>query len=131
VWILARCQSNFQPQSNSNGVRVKFYPKTKRNGEEFWGNHVEIYYKSGLSQKEYCRQENISYWSFNSWKRKLEKSKPKNKIIEIPRDKFRSLTSASESFEIIISNNLKISIPNNFDAEVFKRIIQTVESEKC
>ena len=104
--------------------------KSKRKGKDFWEEHVETFRKSGLSQKAYCRQQSISYWSFNSWKRKLEKSKVKNNIIEIPRDKFKSLTSPPNPFEIIVSDNLKISIPDNFDPEILKQIIHAVEACK-
>ena len=109
---------------------IEMKEKSSRKGHDFWEKHVDSYKKSGLSQKAFCRQQHISYWSFNSWKRKLEKGKAKNKIIEIPQDKFKSLISVPEPFEIIISNNVKILIPDTFNPETLKQIIQAVEAGK-
>ncbi len=35
--------------------------------QDFWQRHVGKFNQSGLTQKEYCRQNSIAYWSFNSW----------------------------------------------------------------
>lgn len=98
--------------------------------KEFWENHIALYRESGYSQKAYCREQNISYWSFNSWKRKLEKEKDRDKIIEIPLAKVQSLTSEFKSFEIFLTEKITIRIPDNFNPETLKRIIQTVRPKK-
>ena len=41
-------------------------------GRSFWQKHVKAQASRGLTQREYCRPNNISCWSYNFWKRKIE-----------------------------------------------------------
>jgi hypothetical protein len=37
----------------------------------FWQEHIEIWQVSGQSQKAYCTQHQLTYPTFNYWRRKL------------------------------------------------------------
>lgn len=39
--------------------------------ERFWQAHVSAWRRSGLSQREYCKRQELGEWSFSSWKRRL------------------------------------------------------------
>ncbi|MBN2435873.1 MAG: hypothetical protein JXK07_11475 [Spirochaetes bacterium] len=56
--------------------------RSRENRNQYWQEHLKAYYTSGLSQKEYCRQEDIGYWSFNQWKRRIE-GQSKTNLTEI------------------------------------------------
>jgi hypothetical protein len=83
--------------------------------------HIEAYRKSGLSQKEYCRQKGISYWSFNSWKRRLESGI--HKAQEIPKEIIRSLSIEYKQIELILEDRMRISIPDRFSAETLRNVL--------
>ncbi|MFH0976223.1 MAG: hypothetical protein V1874_10625 [Spirochaetota bacterium] len=56
--------------------------RTTEENVKYWKSHIEKHRKSRVSQKKYCRQQEISYWSFNHWKKQI---KPKSsKLQEIP-----------------------------------------------
>lgn len=40
--------------------------------KQFWSAHIQAYKQSGLSQNEYCRQNNLQAGQFRYWNKKLE-----------------------------------------------------------
>lgn len=90
---------------------------------KFWSDRVSLYYQSGLSQKEFCRVHNISYWSFNTWKRRLDKNVEKNQIQEISPELVKKLSNSRSNLEIILNETLRVSVPDNFTEETLRRII--------
>lgn len=95
---------------------------------KYWQTHVESYQRSGLSQREYCRQQGISYWSFNSWKRRLETKN--TDLQEIPKEIVHSLSPAEEQIELIVEDRIKISIPDGFSEKTLKNILQVLGAGK-
>jgi hypothetical protein len=47
-------------------------PKAESPREPDWPQHFERWRQSGLTQSEYCRQEQLSRHRFKYWRRKLE-----------------------------------------------------------
>ncbi len=39
---------------------------------DYWSTHITAWQKSGISQNEYCRQNNIPLTSFGNWKKKID-----------------------------------------------------------
>jgi hypothetical protein len=95
--------------------------RTKEENRRYWQSHVEAYRKSGLSQREYCRQQGISYWSFNPWKRKL--GPETKKVQEIPQDIVRSISPTAKEIELILVNGIRISIPDRFSGETLRNLL--------
>ena len=102
----------------------------KKHTKDYWENHYRLFLESGLSQTEYCKQNEISFFSFNPWKRRLDKLKSNESIQEIP-IKFTANKNRDERIEIILSNKIKISIPNNFSQTTLKQIILSMEDENA
>lgn len=47
----------------------------KAQNKENWGRILLDWQKSGKSQREYCLENKLAYWSFRDWKKKLLGSK--------------------------------------------------------
>lgn len=97
----------------------------KEQRKNYWQKYYSAYIASGLTQREYCRQNNLCYWTFNSWKRKLEKLEKPTLLQEIP---FTALDKeiTQGHIEIILSDNMRLSIPDNFSSETLKRVMNTL-----
>ena len=103
--------------------------KTKREEKEkFWKRHVERYSSSGLTKKAYCLKNELSYWSFNDWKKRLNKTNQSRKLTEIPLTMVDIIPNTFDKFEIIFKENLRISIPNHFKPEVLIKIIEMLRN---
>lgn len=42
----------------------------KRHGQEFWRAHLEAWYRSELTQREYCASQGLDEKAFYRWRRK-------------------------------------------------------------
>ena len=94
----------------------------------YWGEHVKRYYDASLSQREYCRQNNLSYYSFNMWKRRIDKESASCRLTEVSRVKVKGLSQTGRSFEILLNNTIRIAIPDDFDPEVLKDTVSLFRS---
>lgn len=89
---------------------------------QFWQNHFNSWEASSLSQKKYCEESSVSYWSFKTWYAKLkpeEKTKTKSFIKLNPG---KIMNAYSGKIEIIISDRIKISVDEGISENNLKKI---------
>jgi len=98
----------------------------KTGKEFFWRKHIMSQKKSGESMSAYCREENISYWSFRLWKKKFSAlGGDSGKLIEVP----ISLEINSEknrSLEIILTSPPRIKLPEQYDPDALQKLLKTL-----
>ncbi len=91
---------------------------------EYWQKQVMLCADSGMSTKEFCRENKLSYWNFMCWKRKLrndpERTFPLVKVPELPNDHDDTTTAG---ISIIIAENLELHIQNNYHSHTLKRLL--------
>ena len=97
----------------------------KKDRREYWKQHYISFQESGLTQREYCKQKDLGYWTFNQWKRRFDKSESDMSIQEIP-IKLPLKTSSGKHIEIVLNNNIRLSIPDNFSSDTLKKIISAL-----
>lgn len=97
--------------------------------EAYWQEKVNEYIGSGLTQREFCRQQDVSYWSFNSWHRRLATPKETG-LVEVTDRVQAAQTSPAESIEILLQSGLRIRIPEQFNPEALALIVDTLEGRR-
>lgn len=90
-------------------------------GRAYWQKHVQAQAKSGLTQREYCRQNTISYWSFNPWKRRIENEVPG--FHEILPAVVRPVPERGRQIEISVNGFIKISVPDGFASDTLRKVL--------
>ncbi len=126
--------------ANTDGTTKK---KTSR--KPFWQQHLRAWSESGLTQADYCRQHQLSAAAFGWWKRQLE-GKPKARkkspaakqsergdlatvrFVEVQHRSAIDPGSNSAVYEVLLSRGRAIRVDHEFDPEVLKRLIATVEA---
>lgn len=93
--------------------------------KEYWSKHIKQFELSGLSQKKYCEQENISYWSFRTWYYKTKPEIPVKKFIKVE-NPFRIKKSAAE-ITITLYEKIRIEITEDISEEALRRIFKASE----
>jgi len=96
--------------------------KNNQERKNYWKQHLSAFKKSGLTQRKYCMQYDLGYWSFSMWKRRFEKAENGTGLHEVKTDIFKNI-SQNEKIEIIINNSIRIAVPENFSEETLKRLI--------
>ena len=117
--------------------------KTSR--RPFWQKHVRAWYQSGLTQADYCRRHQLSVAAFGWWKRQLQdKPKPRRRspgtkrpqrrrpttvqFVEVQRGPDVNTSAEAAVYEVLLSHGRAIRIGHDFDPDVLKRLIATVEA---
>lgn len=90
-------------------------------GRSFWAAHVKAQAESGLTQREYCRQNNISYWSFNPWKRRIKNEG--TGFHEISPAIVQELPDENTQIEITVNDTIMISVPDGFSSDTLSEIL--------
>ena len=103
---------------------------TKKNStRDYWLQHYKSFKTQEITQREYCRNNDLGYWTFNTWKRKFDKSETETTLQEIP-IKISPKSTQASSIEIVLENSLRILIPDNFSENTLKKIITVLRNEK-
>jgi hypothetical protein len=101
---------------------------------EKWKAHLDAYNESGLTRKEYCRRENINYWTFSDWIKKfkgrhsasppltLVKLEPSASSAESPG---RGLSFQQSPIRFWV-NGYCVEVSSHFSQETLSQLIETL-----
>lgn len=119
--------------------------KKKTSRRPFWQEHLQAWSESGLTQADYCRQHQLSAAAFGWWKRRLE-GKPKVRkrspasrppqrgnqtavrFVEVQRGPDVNTSANAAVYEVLLSQGRAIRVGHEFDPDVLKRLIVTLEA---
>ena len=108
-------------------------PCFKQPGNPEWEEHINSWKRSQLSKAEYCRKNQISYHTFNYWKKRLEKPTPPSPItlvkIEEPKEVISPFPKHREISPLPIRFWVKdfcIEVDKNFSPTVLSQLVQTL-----
>jgi len=90
--------------------------------QKSWTDRILEWEKSGLSQKEFCRQKEISFSTFHYWRKKL-KTKA-GQFVEIKVDK---AGKNNQAIVITLPNNIQIHIQHVSDSKMIGELVQSLK----
>lgn len=93
-----------------------------------WERHMTLWRQSGLSQKSYCEQNGISYWSFKNWAGKLKSKneKPSKGLVRI--DVKSGARHFSGKIEIHFGKCARIFVDGEIDPARLADLINALET---
>ena len=95
---------------------------------EFWSGHIRAWKESGLKKSEYCRQNGLSRHAFYYWQKKLDRSNGSDNTV-VPLSFMVQATGTKEkTLSLNIGQRFQIDIQDDFNCEVLKKLINTLES---
>jgi hypothetical protein len=118
--------------------------KKKTGRAAYWRKHISQWSKSGLTQAEYCRLNEVSAAAFQWWKGQLRRKSNAQKAIPAKRQRRNGSSNAmqfvevhgvppahgrcGETYEVVLSRGRAIRVGRDFDSDALKRLIAAVES---
>jgi len=83
---------------------------TKEEKSQFWQKHFDVWKESNQSQKKYCEENSISYWSFKNrfGKGTLNEGTKTKKFIKLNTEKIHN--EHPGKIEIILGNKIRLLI---------------------
>jgi hypothetical protein len=99
----------------------------KKSTREYWIHHYQSFKAQEITQREYCRQNNLGYWTFNKWKREFDQEDGSTLLQQLP---VKYQPQQGKQFEIILSDTVRISIPDSFSEDTLKKILSAMRTEQ-
>ena len=98
-----------------------------------WESHLRSWKRSSLSKAAYCRRKEISYHSFNYWKKRLEKAKPPSPITLVKLEQPKEDTPSLQKQKVISPSLIRfwvkdfcVEVENDFSQTVLTQLVQTL-----
>ncbi len=99
----------------------------KNSTRDYWTNHYHSYIVAGITQKEYCRTNDLCYWTFNKWKRQFDAANKSTSLQQLP---VKYYPVKTEKIGIVVDENIKVIIPDDFSENTLRRIMTVLRDEK-
>ena len=94
---------------------------------DFWTDHIKKWEESGLSQIDYCRDNNLSRHRFTYWK--IKNNKKNNPIRFVPiitKPSTSSIHVRVEPLKVHVGDKYRIEVGEGFSGETLIRLINTL-----
>ena len=98
-----------------------------------WEKQIKSWKMSGLSKAEYCRRKDISYHTFNYWKKRLKIFQPPSPITLVKLEESQKITSSFQQRPVTSQSPIRfwvkdfcIEVENNFSPAVLSQLVQTL-----
>jgi hypothetical protein len=95
----------------------------QKSKQDIWQQHINDWRQSRLSQREYCKQNDISFSSFGYWRTRLNRSsKIGGKLIPV------TVVRPSASVAVFLPGGLRLEVPSHALADVLPIVCRTVQA---
>lgn len=91
--------------------------------QKFWQHHIQAWRKSGLSQRAYCRKNDLSEYRFSKWKNRLDKDNVTGCFVRVPLPIQLSVPIKHDVLHVYAPNGFRIDIENDFDSQLLKKLL--------
>ena len=91
----------------------------------YWKQHLESWQQTGLTQTEYCRQNNLKHHKLVYWKKRFLKTETDVSFVPIKLEDLLDIPGQADhaSLYLVINNHLKIEIRAGFNALLLRQVI--------
>jgi len=104
--------------------------------QQYWGDHLHTWRKSGLTQAEYCRRNQLSTKSFTYWKSKTRRvdrsacgspapADPPMKFVPVP---VRPMAAGPGSAKLVVvfQDRYRVEVADGFNPATFEKVVQVL-----
>jgi hypothetical protein len=99
-------------------------PLEQRSKQDFWLQDINDWRQSRLTQKEYCKQNNVSFSNFGNWRTRLnQSSKTGSKLTPV------SVGHPSVSVAVYLPRGLRLEVPGHALADALPIVYRTVQAQ--
>ena len=91
----------------------------------FWKRKHQEYQKSGLSRRDFSRQNGVNKSTLDYWFARIGKEKTKTELVEV---KATCTPVLDNPLRIVVADKYRIEIPRGFDPILFAEVVKALES---
>ncbi len=102
---------------------------TKREANrQRWFDHIETWKQGSLTQKAFCKQQQLRLGSFQRWRgifMRGEKPEASSAVNFLP---VNVTVDKASGLALLIDDHLRIEIPAGFDPVILKQVVQALQA---
>ena len=91
----------------------------------FWKRKHQEYRKSGLSRRDFSRQNGVNKSTLDYWFARISKEENKTALVEV---KPRCIPVLDYSLRIVVADKYRIEVLRGFDPILFAEVVKALES---
>jgi len=91
----------------------------------YWEAHIERWQHSGMTQKDYCRDNGLKWSTFHYWRKRIEELSAPMQLIQVAQTPGPTGKERSELM-LIIGDHYKIRVGDGFNPATLARLVQTL-----
>ena len=91
----------------------------------YWKEHIERWQETGLTQAEYCRQNNLKHHQLVYWKKRFVQTETDTSFVALRFEDLLEIPSRPDhaSLSLVINDHFKVEIRPGFDAHLLGQLI--------
>lgn len=103
---------------------------TRQSRKEYWSRHIENWNRSGLSQVQYCLENQLNKHTFAYWKSKLNKQSLFRPLlpVSVRTDIASSKSSFPSGISISFEERFRVCLEVGFNCDTLSRLIDLLET---
>ena len=103
--------------------------KTRQSKKNYWSHHLDSWRTSGLSQVQYCQENQLNKHTFTYWKAKLEKKQLLSPLlpVSVKPDAKQDFPFLHSGIILSFNDRLSIQLENGFNRDTLSRLMDLLE----
>lgn len=105
------------------GVSVSSQIGDPSGHKEFWRLHIQAWQDSALSQRAYCKKNNLSEYRFSKWKSRLVNDSDAGHFVRVSLPAHLPAPIKRGVLHVYAPNGFRVDINEGFDCELLKKLL--------
>ena len=94
----------------------------RKKKQRHWVDHLLTWKKSGLTQAEYCRRNQLSIKCFTYWKSKTERPDPSMQLVPVPVSPVREYPQSAE-LVLVLGDRYRVEVGDGFNPATLEKLV--------
>jgi len=92
-----------------------------------WAERIAAQQRSGMSVKQFCKEQGLTEYSFYSWRKRLQKKEPVRFAL-VDRGAARQEPSTEVVLELVLVNGERLRIGAGVDPATLRRVLEALRA---
>jgi len=92
-----------------------------------WGERIASQRRSGMSVKQYCKEQGLTEYSFYAWRKRLQEKGPVRFAL-VERNARRQERTAEAALELVLATGERLRISTGVDAATLRTVLDALRA---
>lgn len=108
---------------------TQFSTETVQSRQTYWSQHIENCNRSGLTQVQYCRDNDLNKHTFAYWKSKLNRQSIFRPLlpVSIRPDRKQEISSFPSGISLSFDDRFKVQLEVGFKSDTLQKLIDLLQ----